>query len=284
MAELLRFMFIGDLVGDPGLALFQKWIPKLQEKYKADAVIVNGENAAKNGNGLTPNIVDILKNHGASVITTGNHAFDHKNIYNAFQERNDLLRPLNYPAECPGKGYALFEMQGHTVAVINLHGRIFVKDLLDCPFRAVESLLTFLRHKTNLIFVDFHGEATSEKRAMGLFLDGKVSGFYGTHTHVQTADEYVQPQGTSYITDLGCCGALNSVIGFQLDGVLKKFMIHQKFGKFIVEHRGPMVLCGVFVEVDAKTGKSLKIERIRIIDNEITNQLEAPSSRHHDAS
>jgi 2',3'-cyclic-nucleotide 2'-phosphodiesterase len=273
MKKGLKLLFIGDLVGDPGIALFQKWIPRLKEKYNADAVIVNGENAAKNGNGITPQNVEALKKH-AAVITTGNHAWDQKAIYQTFQERNDLLRPINYPSECPGKGYTFFEIDNVTVAVINLHGRVFIKDLLDCPFKAIESLLLFVRHRTNIIFVDFHAEATSEKKAMGFFLDGKISGIYGTHTHVQTADEQVLPLGTSYITDLGCCGALNSVIGMQYEGALKKFMVHHKFGKFVVEHRGPMVFCGVLVEVDTETGKTVKIERIRIIDNEISQNFE----------
>lgn len=282
MKKSLKFLFIGDLVGDPGVALFQKWIPQLKEKYHADAVIVNGENAAKNGNGITPAVVTSLKNSGADVITTGNHAWDQKSIYQTFLERSDLIRPLNYPADCPGKGFSLFQVNTITVAVINLHGRVFVKDLLDCPFKAIESLFSFIRHKTNIIFVDFHGEATSEKRAMSLFLDGKISGIYGTHTHVQTADEQIMPLGTSFLTDLGCCGALNSVIGMQHEGALKRFMIHPKFGKFVVEHRGPMVFCGVFVEVDVDSGKTIHIERIRIIDHEISKNFQDQSQQNND--
>ena len=273
MNSVLKFLYIGDIVGDPGIALFQKWIPRLKEKYQIDAVMVNGENAAKNGNGITPQNVEALKAH-AAVISTGNHAWDQKTIYQTFQERNDLLRPLNYSSECPGKGFTFFEVKNTLVAVINLHGRVFVKDLLDCPFKAIESLLTFIRHKTNIIFVDFHAEATSEKRAMAFFLDGKISGIYGTHTHVQTADEQILPLGTSFITDLGCCGALNSVIGMQYESAIKKFVVHQKFGKFVVEHRGPMVFCGVCVEVDKESGKTTKIERIRIIDHEISQGFE----------
>ena len=273
MKKGLKFLFIGDLVGDPGIALFQKWIPQLKEKHAIDAIIVNGENAAKNGIGITPQNIEAIKKAGADIITTGNHAWDQKSVYQVLQERNDVLRPINYPAECPGKGYTFFQVQNLTVAIINLHGRVFIRDMLDCPFRAIESLLSFVKHKTNIIFIDFHAEATSEKKVMGFFLDGKISGIYGTHTHVQTADEQILPLGTSYITDLGCCGALNSVIGMQYEGAVKKFMVHQKFGKFIVEHRGPMVFCGVMVEIDAETGKSLKIERIRIVDHEISQNF-----------
>ncbi len=269
MSNTLRFMFVGDLVGTPGLMLFEKWIPQLKTKHEIDAIIVNGENAAKNGCGITPKIVNFLKNAGADVITTGNHVWDHKNIYPVLQDRDDIIRPANYSSQCPGKGYTLLDVKGHAIAVINIHGRVFIKDPLDCPFRAIESLLTLLKHKTKMIFVDFHAEATSEKKAMGLFLDGKVSGVYGTHTHVQTADEYIMSNHTGYITDIGHCGALNSVIGMQFDQAINRFMIHPRFGKFIVEKDGPMVLSGVLIDVDTNTGNTISIERIRIIDNDI---------------
>ncbi|MFH0898630.1 MAG: TIGR00282 family metallophosphoesterase [bacterium] len=269
MKEVVRFIFLGDIIGEPGLELFKKWAPILKEKYKADALVVNGENASKNGNGLSPHEIEILKTYGATVITTGNHAWDCKSVYNLLEERDDVLRPLNYPSGCPGKGFCLFQVHNYTVAVVNLHGRVFVKDLIDCPFKAIESLLLFLKHKTNIIFIDFHAEATSEKKAMGLFLDGKVSGVYGTHTHVQTTDETILPGGTSFITDLGNCGAVNSVIGFEFEGVIRRLTIHHKFGKFVVEKNGPMEVSGLYVEVDAKTGKSVKVERIRVIDNDL---------------
>ena len=270
MKKTLRFMFIGDVVGEPGLEVFKKWAPRLKEKHNVDALVVNGENTTKCGNGISPKEVNILKEHGASVITTGNHAWDNKKVYNLLSERDDVIRPVNYPSGCPGKGYYLFQVENQTVAVVNLHGRVFVRDLIDCPFKAMESLLSFLQHKTNIIFVDFHGEATSEKNAMGLFLDGRVSGVYGTHTHVQTADHTIFPGGTSYVTDLGSCGAMNSVIGFQFEGVINRFMIHHKFGKFVVEKKGPMVFSGVLVDVDTQTGKAVKIEPIRIVDKEIS--------------
>ncbi|MFH1831604.1 MAG: TIGR00282 family metallophosphoesterase [bacterium] len=267
--KTLRFMFIGDLVGQPGVALFKKWAPQLKAKFKIDAIIVNGENSSPKGNGIGLQEIKELKESGATVITTGNHAFDEKNVYGAFDERDDFIRPANFPAGCYGKGHALLTVENHTVAVVNLHGRVFSKDLLDCPFKAIDSLLSFLRHKTPIVFVDFHAEATSEKKAMGLFLDGRVSGVYGTHTHVQTADEVILPAGTSYITDLGSSGAQFSVIGFQFDGVIKRMMIHHKFGKFMVEKYGPMVFSGIWVEVDVQTGKALKIERISVTDTEI---------------
>lgn len=269
MAHLLRFIFIGDVVGTPGVSVFQKWVPRLKEQYNLDAVFVNGENSAKNGNGITLKTIQALKDGGATIITTGNHAFDSKDVYNAFNERDDVIRPANYPSTCPGKGYALANVNGMTVAVINIHGRVFVNELLECPFRAVDSLIQFLQHKTKVIFVDVHAEATSEKMAMGYYLDGKVSGVYGTHTHVQTADDRILPRGTSYITDLGFSGSLNSVLGFQYQGILNRFVIQHRFGKVHVEHSSPLVLSGIFVEVDADTGHAVRFERIRLIDQDL---------------
>ncbi len=278
MTKTLRFLCVGDIMGQPGLAVFQRWAPKLKEKYAIDSIIVNGENAAKNGKGLTPKIIDFLKQHGASIITTGNHVWEHREVYAALSERDDVVRPANYPSGCPGKGVAFCTVGGYTVAVINVMGRVFMRDPLDCPFRGIESLLTFVRTKTNIIFVDFHAEATSEKRAMGMFLDGKVSGVFGTHTHVQTADEHIQPLGTAYVTDLGSCGALNSVIGMQYEQVMQRFLYHPFMGKFVVEARGPITMCGVWIEVDVQTGKALKIERVYIADETISSTLDTDQS------
>lgn len=272
MAKTLRLLFVGDVVGDTGVALFRKWLPSLIEKYKIDSVVVNGENSAKSGCGITLQSLNDLKNAGASMITLGNHAWDSKDVYAALNERADVVRPLNYPADCPGKGYNFITVAGHTIAIVNLHGRVFIKDMIDCPFKAIDSLLTFLKHKTPLIFVDFHAEATSEKKIMALHLDGRISGIYGTHTHVQTADELILPKGTSFITDLGCCGAVNSVIGMEFESAFKKMVVHHKFGRFVVDTQGPFVLSGVCVEVDTQTGKSISIERISLVDNDMVNQ------------
>ncbi|NDD54054.1 hypothetical protein EBZ39_09280 [bacterium] len=181
MASTLRFLFIGDLIGAPGVAMFQKWAGQLKDKHRIHAVVVNAENAAKNGMGLTVKIVDFLRHNGADLVTTGNHAWDQKELYAALNERDDVIRPANYPPGMPGKGHAFINVHGHQVAIVNMHGRVYSKDNLDCPFRAMDSLLTFLRTRTNLIFLDFHGDATSEKRAMGMYLDGKVSGVQICH-------------------------------------------------------------------------------------------------------
>lgn len=275
MKSVLKFLFIGDVFGLPGLTIFQKWIPKLKEKHEIDAIIVNGENGAKNGRGITSKVVDFFKHNGVAVITTGNHVWENREFYNSLNQRDDLIRPANFPPGCPGKGYTFFELEGHSVAVINLHGRVFVRELLDCPFRTAESLLSFIKPRTNIIFVDFHAEATSEKKALGLYLDGKVSGVFGTHTHVQTSDAQILPRGTGYLTDLGCCGALNSVIGMQAEGVLKKFLYFQKMGKFEVELTGPFELNGAVISVDTESGKALSIESIRVIDDELYKNLKS---------
>lgn len=268
--QTVRVIIIGDLVGNPGLALFKKWAPLLKKDYCADMLVVNGENVAKEGKGITPKIYTQLKEAGADVVTTGNHAWDNKEIYLTLDTQQDIIRPANYPTGCNGRGYTFFSTGRKEVAVINLHGRVFIPDSLDCPFRTIESLLTFIRSKTPLIIVDFHAEATSEKSTMGLFLDGRISCLVGTHTHIQTADERILPKGTAYITDLGCSGSLNSVIGFSYAPIIEKYLKHPKAGKFIVSHDLPLLISGVVVDIDEETGKATHIQRIRIIDEDIT--------------
>lgn len=270
----LRFMFLGDLIGFPGRALIQKWVPQLKEKHNVDGVIVNGENSSNRGKGITPGNVKFLKECGVDVITSGNHIWFKKEIYPILNERNDIVRPANYPSSCPGKGYTFFEVQNYSVAIINLQGLIFMRDHIENPLKVVESILTFIKSKTNIIFIDFHAEATSEKQLLATFLDGQVSGVLGTHTHVQTADERILPGGTAFISDLGCCGALNSVIGDRFNIILSHFLT-QMPAKFEVETTGPMAIHGVVVEVDSKTGVAVKIERIKVIDDEIQETLKA---------
>jgi hypothetical protein len=258
--------------------MFQKWVPKLKEEFDIDSIIVNGENAAKNGRGITIKNVDFFKHNGASVITTGNHVWENREFYNTLNLRDDVIRPANYPPGCPGKGFVFFELNGHTVAIVNLHGRVFVRDHLDCPFRTIDSLLTFIKTKTNIIFLDFHAEATSEKKAMGMYLDGRVSGVFGTHTHIQTSDTQILPQGTAYMTDLGCCGARNSVIGMELDGIMKKFLFFQKMGSITVAEKGPFELNGIIVNVDAVSGQAMAVERVNIIDDDLYKSLVSDKS------
>ncbi len=263
MDKTLRFLFVGDVVGEAGLNVFQKLVPKLKEQYKIDAIIVNGENAAKNGKGLTAKIMEFFKHNGVSVVTSGNHIWQQKEFYSYLNSNDDVIRPANYPPGCPGRGYTFFEVGGRTVAIVNLQGRVFMHENLDCPFRNIDSILPFLQSKTNLIFIDFHAEATSEKEAFGFYLDGRVSGLLGTHTHVQTADNRVLPQGTAFISDLGFCGAQNAILGTEKEIVIGRFLT-QMPARFAVEKEAPFVFNGAWVEVDADTGRSIKIERINI--------------------
>lgn len=259
---------IGDVMGAPGRIMFQKHIDQLRAKHSIDAVIVNGENSDARGRGITPRIVKFFKHNGANVITSGNHIWANKEIYSYLAENNDLLRPANYPSAAPGVGVTMFNCKEHVVAVINLIGRVFMKDLVDCPFRTAESILTYLKGKTNIIFVDMHAETSAEKIAMGFFLDGRVSGVVGTHTHVQTADERILPKGTGFITDLGMTGPYNSMIGMKKEPIIQQF-ITQMPTRFVVEESAPVIMTGVWIEVDTATGKALAIERVKIIDEEI---------------
>lgn len=270
--KTIRLMFLGDLSGPPGVAMFQKWAAVLKERHKIDAIIVNGENATKNGRGITRQIVETLQEHGASVVTSGNHIWANKKVYDYINESEILIRPANFPSVCPGKGYTIFNINGLSIAIVNLQGRVFMHENIDCPFKAAETLLSLLINKTKLIFVDFHAEATSEKQALGHFLDGKVSGVYGTHTHVQTADEKILPCGTSYITDLGFAGAVYSTLGVKKEIIIERFLTQMPV-QFKIEKTGPMVMTGIWVEINVETGKSLHIERIKIIDEEIQATL-----------
>jgi len=268
--SIVTVVMIGDLVGRPGRALFAAHSKYLREVYEPDCLIVNGENAAVNGRGITAPIVGHLLKHGADVITTGNHVFAQKGYPAAFLESDRLLRPLNFPSECPGKGYYIFTTHtGIKIAVLNAQGRIFMHEQLACPFKGIESTLTFVKTQTPLIFLDFHAETTSEKQGMGYHLDGKITAQVGTHTHVPTADERILPGGTAYLSDVGCCAALNSMLGMNTHSVLSR-MITQLPSKFVVEENGPFLLHGVCITADRATGKALSIERIRIADETLS--------------
>jgi metallophosphoesterase (TIGR00282 family) len=264
----LRVLLVGDVMGAPGRIMFQKHIDQLRAKHAIDAVIVNGENSDARGRGITPRIVKFFRHNGADVVTSGNHIWANKEIYSYLAENNDLLRPANYPSSAPGVGVTMFKCKEHVIGVVNLIGRVFMKDLVDCPFRTAESILTYLRGKTNIIFVDMHAETSAEKIAMGFFLDGRVSGVVGTHTHVQTADERILPKGTGFITDLGMTGSYNSMIGMKKEPIIQHF-ITQMPTKFVVEESAPVIMTGVWIEVDTATGIATAIERVKVIDEEI---------------
>lgn len=265
--EKLRICMVGDVVGAPGQAVFQKHIQELKRSRGIDAVIVNGENSA-DGRGITPRIMNFFKHCGVDMVTTGNHIWQKKEIYPYLSEHKDLLRPLNFPSSCPGTGIGTFVSRGFTIGVINVQGRVFMREFVQCPIRAVESALTFLKTKTKIILIDMHAEATSEKMALAFYFDGQVSAVVGTHTHVQTADERVLPKGTGYITDLGMCGPLDSIIGVRSEAIIYNTLTQMPI-RFEVETKGPYLLNGVIIDVDTASGHATAIERIRIIDSSI---------------
>lgn len=260
MRESTKVLFIGDIIGKPGRLAVRELLPKLVGRFTPDIVIANGENAA-GGFGITPEIAEELKRLQVDVITSGNHIWDKKEVYEFLGAQNWLLRPANYPEGSPGKGSGVYECpSGVKVGVVNLIGRVFM-DSLDCPFRAATDLVRKLRETTPIVIVDFHAETTSEKMALGWHLDGMASAVIGTHTHVQTSDERVLTNGTAFITDAGMTGPVDSVIGMRKEVILERFLTHLPV-KFDVATKG-VELQGVFVEVDNMSGRALCVERIK---------------------
>ena len=257
----MRILFIGDVVGQPGRRAVATLVPKLRQEREIDFVIANGENSA-HGAGLTASTVDALLSSGVEIITSGDHTWDQKEIYEVIEHEPRLVRPLNFPPSAPGRGSTVVERDGKpAVGVINLIGRFFMPNN-DCPFRAAEAEVARMKKQTNVIIVDLHAEATSEKIAMGRFLDGKVSAVIGTHTHVATADEQILPKGTAYISDVGMCGPHDSVLGRDVEAVLKRFLTQMPHKMEVAE--GDVALCGVIIDVDENSGRARSIERIRV--------------------
>ena len=259
--QTMKILFSGDIVGKPGRLAIRELLPLIIEDYRIEFVIANCENAAA-GFGVTRDVVEELYQSRIDVLTSGNHIWDKKEVLEFVEDYETLLRPANYPEGTPGFGSVVMPCaSGIHVGVINLAGRVFMRPL-DCPFRSAEKEIERLRKKTRIIIVDMHAEATSEKQALGWFLDGRVSAVLGTHTHVQTADEKILPNGTAYITDLGMTGPFDSIIGTRKDAVLERFLI-QMPNKFDVA-KGDVRLQGVVLEVDTASGKALSIERLSV--------------------
>ena len=256
----MRILMVGDVIGRPGRAAFAKYTPTLRREKQVDLVVVNGENSAE-GRGVTRKTLDELMLGGADVVTSGNHIWDKKEVLQFIDDEPYLLRPGNYPVGVPGNGACVYPLKGRNVGVMNLSGRAFLQDL-DCPFQRVEELLRELSGACDVILLDFHGESTSEKMAMGWYLDGRVTAVVGTHTHVQTADERILPGGTAFISDLGMVGPWNSVIGFTKEPVLAKTTTGMP-ARFEVAD-GPAVYSAALLSIDDKTGKAENIERIQI--------------------
>jgi metallophosphoesterase (TIGR00282 family) len=256
----MKFLFVGDVVGSPGRDMIVNYLPLLKKKYKPTFTIVNGENAA-GGKGITLKIYKEILDAGAQVITLGNHTWDNKEIFEFIDDAPCLIRPANYPDNNPGKGYTIVKINSMKIAVINLIGRTFLQ-VNDCPFRKVDEILEEIEQITPYIFVDLHAEATSEKQAMGWYLDGRVTAVVGTHTHVQTADNRILANGTAYITDVGMTGPYDGILGIDRNVIINRFLTNLP-ARFEVA-TGREQLNAVLVTADEKTGLAKKIERIII--------------------
>ncbi|MHC0037127.1 TIGR00282 family metallophosphoesterase [Pseudoneobacillus sp. C159] len=261
----MYILFIGDVVGSPGREMVKQYLPKLKEKYRPHLTIINGENAA-GGKGITNEIYRQFLESGANVVTLGNHTWDNREIFEFIDEAKYLVRPANFPEENPGKGMVFYRMNELEVAIISLQGRTFLP-AIDCPFKKADVLIQEAKKRTSIIFVDFHAEATSEKQALGWYLDGRVTAVIGTHTHVQTADNRVLPQGTAYLTDVGMTGPYDGILGVEKDLVIKRFLTNLPV-RFEVPKTGRSQLNAALVHLDPKTGLAKKIERILINDDQ----------------
>lgn len=256
----MKILFIGDIVGSPGREAVKKLLPGLKEEYCLDFVIANAENAA-GGSGITARVSQELFDSGVSVLTSGDHIWKKREIFEVLRKEERILRPVNFPVGAPGFGSGVFKTRGDfKIGVINVQGRVFM-EALDCPFQAISNAVESILKDTNIIIVDIHAEATSEKVALGWYLDGKVSAVLGTHTHIQTADEKILPGGTAYLTDAGMTGPYNSVIGRKVENVLERFItaVPVRFEVALED----IQLHGAVMDIDKNTGKALSITRIQ---------------------
>jgi metallophosphoesterase (TIGR00282 family) len=262
---MIRLLFLGDIVGEPGRAAAKVVVSEMLKEGEVDFVVVNGENSAQ-GKGISPKIAIDLLRSGVAVITTGDHAWDQREIVPYFPTEPRLLRPINYPAGVPGNGSVILDTAKGKIAVMNVQCRTFMSQPLDNPFHAALEEVERLRTETPVIFVDVHGETTSEKTAMARHLDGMVSAVVGTHTHVQTADERILAGGTAFLCDAGMCGAADSILGREAGAVIQKFLDCMPI-KFPIA-RGIVQVCGALIQIDPETGKAVSIERVhKVIDH-----------------
>lgn len=260
----MKILFIGDVVGSLGRQMVQDYLPKLKQSYHPNFTIINGENAAS-GKGINEKIYRGFIEQGAQAVTLGNHAWDKKEIFDFIDNAERMVRPANFPEGTPGKGLTFIKDNGVELAIINLQGRTFMPPLED-PFTRADELIKEAKKRTNLIFVDFHAEATSEKQAMGWYLNGRVTAVVGTHTHVQTADDRILPEGTGFITDVGMTGPYDEILGTDKEAVIKKFLTSLPV-RFEVPKTGRTQLSGFLVDVNSSSGKATKVKRILINDD-----------------
>lgn len=256
----VRIIFISDVIGKPGRLALRGVLPDLVHEFSPDMVVANGENAA-GGFGITLEVFEELKKLDIDIITSGNHIWDRKNLIPCLENRTDLLRPHNYPAEVAGRGWTIFTCaSGQKVGVINLAGRVFM-NAIDCPFKVGREIAGKIREETRLILLDMHAETTSEKAAMGWHMDGLVSAVIGTHTHVQTSDERILPGGTAFITDAGMTGPMDSIIGMRKEKVMERFLTSMPVRLEVA--KGDVELQGVYLAIDPENGRATEIKRIK---------------------
>jgi metallophosphoesterase (TIGR00282 family) len=255
----MKILFIGDIVGSPGRQAVKDLLPGLSKEHNLDFVVANAENAA-GGSGITPRVAQELFSAGVDVLTSGDHIWKKRDVFEIIDQEEKILRPLNFPGQAPGRGAGVFKKKGKTIGVINIQGRVFM-EALECPFRSARQAREELAKETKVLLLDIHAEATSEKIAMGWYLDGLVSAVVGTHTHIQTADERILPGGTAYITDTGMTGPYDSVIGRQTQDVLQRFLtcVPTRF-EVATEN---VQLHGVLLDIDEDTGRARNITRIQ---------------------
>ncbi|MCR5558812.1 MAG: TIGR00282 family metallophosphoesterase [Schwartzia sp.] len=256
----MRIAMVGDVIGRPGRTAFAKYTAQLRKEKKIDIVVVNGENSA-GGKGVTRTSLDELLHAGADIVTSGNHIWDKKDVLEFIDQEPFLIRPANYPDGTPGKGWCVYPWRAKNIGVLNLSGRAFMPPM-DCPFQKVEDILAEMKDECDIILLDFHAETTSEKMAMGWYLDGRVNAVVGTHTHIQTADERILPNGTAYITDLGMVGPWDSVLGVKTEIIIQKFTTGMPVRFDLAA--GPNVYSAVVLDIDETSNKTVGIERILI--------------------
>ncbi len=260
----MKVLFVGDIVGSAGRKALKENLPQLKSKVRPDIIIVNGENAA-GGKGITAAIANEFFEQGVHGITMGNHTWDNKDIFDWIDSERRIVRPANYPAGTPGNGYMTVANGSKELTVVNVMGRSFLPPL-DCPFRTMDDILTKIKKKSKCILVDVHAEATSEKLALGWYLDGKVSAVVGTHTHVQTNDAQLLPSGTAYVTDVGMTGSREGILGMEREAVIRKF-ITQLPVRFTADD-GKYQFHAAAIDMDEATGRASKIQLIRIYEDE----------------
>jgi metallophosphoesterase (TIGR00282 family) len=278
---MFRLLFLGDIIGEPGRKAVIDTVPRWKQEWGVDFVVANGENAAA-GRGITPKLTIDLLRAGIAVITTGDHVWDQKDLAGFINSEPRLLRPINYPDGTPGNGSIVLETAKVKVGVINVQGRTFMLPALENPFLRLEQVVAEMQEETPVIFVDVHAETTSEKIAVGRFLDGKVSAVAGTHTHVQTADEQIFPGGTAFICDAGMCGPTESILGREIEPIVQRFLTSMPVNFPVA--RGEVKLHGLLVDIDESNGRALAVSRVAEVYRPAQPETEATPATRPEAS